>query len=374
MKQPVIERVEWARLPGRRPRLAGCNARLGTHGQDVSCALVRVTDSDGVQGWGWSAVTREAAQALLGAALPADVSAGIAEPLGPIEYPLLDLAGKRAGQPVYALVARNAHATPLTVPCYDTSLYMDDLGLADDAAAADLMAAEAVQGADRGHTAFKLKVGRGAMHMPLRQGTTRDIAVVRAVRAAIGPDAKLMIDANNGYNANLARYVLAETAPERVYWLEEPFAEDARYYAYLCEWMRREGLATFLADGEGRAAPDLVDLARDGLVAVVQYDIRRPGFTHWLTWGPRLAAVGTRAAPHNYGDPFGNYATCHLAAALPNLEMVEWDEADVMGIDAGGYVLRSGHVSVPATPGFGLELDEAIWRRNVSEHGWQVSA
>ena len=57
-------------------------------------------------------------------------------------------------------------------PCYDTSLYIDDLHLEDDGEAATLIASEAMEGAGRGHTAFKIKVGRGAMHMPLKKEQT----------------------------------------------------------------------------------------------------------------------------------------------------------------------------------------------------------
>jgi L-alanine-DL-glutamate epimerase-like enolase superfamily enzyme len=196
----------------------------------------------------------------------------------PLEYPLFDLVASRAGRPVYqlaAMLAGRAAAdlpTPFRAPCYDTSLYFDDLHLTDDAAAAALIAAEARQGYERGHRAFKIKVGRGAMHMPLEAGTRRDIAVVRAVRQAVGPAARLMLDANNGYNLNLARRVLAETADCDVFWLEEAFHEDDMLYRHLKEWMQEEKLAVLIADGEGAAAPRLMEWVHEGAVDVVQYD------------------------------------------------------------------------------------------------------
>jgi len=57
--------------------------------------------------------------------------------------------------------------------------------------------------------------------MPLEAGTARDIALIKAVRNQIGKDAVLMIDANNGYNFNLARQVLLATKECNLYWLEE---------------------------------------------------------------------------------------------------------------------------------------------------------
>ena len=60
----------------------------------------------------------------------------------PVEYPLWDLAAKRAGVPVYAMAAQaNGLVAPLApwkVPCYDTTLYFDDLHLAGDRDAAAL--------------------------------------------------------------------------------------------------------------------------------------------------------------------------------------------------------------------------------------------
>ena len=179
------------------------------------------------------------------------------------------------------------------------------------------LAAEARQGYEQGHRAFKIKVGRGARHLPLEQGTQRDIAVVRAVRAVAGAGAPVMVDANNGYNLNLTKRVLLETADCRIHWLEEPFHEDAVLYRDLREWMTKEGLAVLIADGEGEASPRLLDWAREGLVDVVQYDIISWGFTRWLALARQLADWGARSAPHNYGNGFGNYASATWPPPAP---------------------------------------------------------
>jgi L-alanine-DL-glutamate epimerase-like enolase superfamily enzyme len=301
---------------------------------------------------------------------------GVVAGYRPIEFALMDLLGKRAGLPVYALASgrKPRPEAPLQVPCYDTSLYMDDLRLSDDDAAADWMAAEAAEDWARGHRAFKAKVGRGAMHMPLEAGTRRDIAVIRAIRGAIGPSASLMLDANNGYNLGLVKQVLGETADCGIYWMEEPFHEDASYYRALKAWLQQEGLATLIADGEGDASPRLLDWAREGVVDVIQYDIRGAGFSHWLELGPQLDAWGARSAPHHYGEPLGNYLACHLAPAICGFEAVEWDEATLEAVGASAYRIVEGLVQVPDVPGFGLTLDETAFERAVSEGGWRLAA
>ena len=369
-----MQQIEWARLTGARPRSAGANARLGEHGPTVHPPIARITLSNGAIGFGWSLVTREEAAGLLGVRLD-DVfgpEMGVRGPFRALEYPLLDLAGQLAGEPVYALIGgRWARGVPARVPCYDTSLYFDDLHL-DDGDAAALIAAEAREGVERGHRAFKIKVGRGAMHMPLEAGTRRDVAVVCAVREAVGPEATLLIDANNGYNLNLAKTVLRETAAAGVSWIEEAFHEDPVLYGHLKAWLRAQGLPTLIADGEGEASPHLLEWAREGLIDVVQCDIFRPGFSWWLDAGRKLDAWGSRSAPHHYGGHYGNYAACHLAGRIERFAFVEWDEAITRGLDTSAYTIDDGMVSVPELPGFGLRLDEAVFEAAVDAHGFRV--
>ena len=376
MDNPRIISVEWARLEGRRPRAAGCNARLGEHGITVRPMIARITAEDGSSGFGACWLNREMASSLLGFPLEMlfDPSRGVRDPWRTFDYPLWDLAGQRSKKPVYALVAAMQGATPqrpFRAPCYDTSLYFDDLHLASTEAAAQLIAGESREGFERGHWAFNIKVGRGARHMPLGEGTERDIAVVRAVRKAVGPEAPIMLDANNGYNLNLAKQVLQETADCGIFWLEEPFHEDPVLYRDLREWLKAQGLAALIADGEGQASPSLLDWAREGIVDVLQYDIYGHSITYWLETGRRLDEWGARSAPHHYGGHYGNYAACHLAGAIRGFTYVEWDEATTPGLDASDYALRDGWVSVP--PGFGLALDEALFRRAVDAGGFAVS-
>jgi L-alanine-DL-glutamate epimerase-like enolase superfamily enzyme len=314
---------------------------------------------------------------VVGERLPALFSTeGGATDLGlPLDMPLWDLVARRAGQPVYALAAAMAGRTvpdTWSARCYDTSLYFDDLHLPDDDAAGALMASEALEGWRRGHRNFKVKVGRGARHMSLEAGTRRDIAVVRAVRKAVGLEGVLMIDANDGYNLNLAKRVLLETAGCHLHWIEEPMHEDPVLYGDLKAWLEAEGLSVLIADGEGRAAPQLLDWVEQGLIDVVQFDILTHGFTRWLATAHGLEQLGIRIAPHHYGLHLGNFVAAHLAAACPHFAFVEWDQTSTEGIGDSGYVLESGTIQVPGKPGFGLDLDEERFARAVRDTGFGV--
>lgn len=373
-----IVAVEWGRLEGQRPRHAGCNARLGEHGLTVGVPLARLTTDDGSTGFGHSRATAQQAQAILGCTLAELFQPGRGSTaLGsPFDFVLWDLVAKQQGVPVYALAASfvGKQATaPLRVPCYDTSLYFDDLHLTDQEEAAALIADEARQGYARSHRHFKIKVGRGARHLPLQAGTERDIAIIKAVRAAVGADAQLMIDANNGYNLNLTKQVLSTCADANIFWMEEAFHEDPILYRDLQDWLRAEGLPTLVADGEGLAAPPLLEWAKAGLVDVIQYDIHGHTFTHWLALGQQLDSWGVRSAPHHYGGHIGNYTAPHLAAAINGFTFVEWDEAATPGITAPDYVVENGMVHIPATPGFGLTLAEEPFQAAVAQQGYRAT-
>lgn len=375
MNHVRIVAVAWGVLEGTRPRSAGSNARLGPHGEQVSVPILRITTEEGTVGFGGCRATPAQATQLLGMPCAAlfQRDGGVAAAWRAFDYPLWDLAGKQAGRAVYALAAERTGTPatpPFSAPCYDTSLYFDDLHLHDDRDAAQLLAEEARAGYARGHRAFKIKVGRGARHMPLAQGIRRDIAVVHAVRNAVGAKAVLMLDANNGYNLNLAKAVLEATSDCAIFWLEEAFHEDDILYQDLRAWLLGRNMATLIADGEGQADPRLLDWARAGLVDVVQYDIFSHGFTNWLALGKQLDAWNIRSAPHHYGGHYGNYAAGHLAGATQGFSFVEWDEATVPGLDTSQYQVVEGRVLIPDVPGFGIALDHERFEHVVARTGF----
>ena len=375
-----IASIEWGTLTGRRPRLAGYNARKkDDHGWEATIPLARITTADGAAGFGLSSLSPQQAESYLEKPLDELITAenGVDQTAFAIEYPLWDLLGHSTGRPVYRILADRAgkNATePLRVPCYDTTLLIDDLHLPTHEEGAALIASEARFGYENGHRAFKIKVGRGARHMPLEEGNRRDIAVVRAVRAAVGPDAVILIDANNGYTLNIAKHILSQTAGCNLFWLEEAFHEDDELYEDLHAWIEREGLSVLIADGEGAASPRLLDYARRGIVDVIQYDIFSYGLTKWMQTAPKLDAWNVRTAPHHYGRHLGNFVSGHLAPAVENFAFVEWDELSTPGLDSSAYAVDEGLVTLPDAPGFGLKLDESLFQQAVKENGFVVKS
>jgi L-rhamnonate dehydratase len=207
----------------------------------------------------------------------------------------------------------------------------------------------------------------------LEAGIRRDIAVIRAVADAVGRDCPLMLDANNGYNLNITKTVLGETADLNIFWMEEAFHEDPVLYRELKTWRDANGLKFRIADGEGDASPHLLRWADEGLIEVVQYDIFGYGFSAWLTLGQRLDRINVLSAAHHYGAFVGNFISGHLAGALPNFAFVEWDEASAPWLDASAYQVVNGQVTLTDAPGFGLTLDHAAFEAEAARTGFRVA-
>jgi L-rhamnonate dehydratase len=376
-----IARIEWGVLEGTRPHPLGKNARLPEHGATVRVPLCRITTTDGAQGIGPSRLSKDLAYQAVGLSVAALFSpeAGTQEAWMGLDYPLWDLAGVQAGMAVYQLAGDGAATSslqPPTVACYDTSLYFDELlpdaDGAGDARGAEVVAAEAAAGYAAGHRAFKVKVGRGARWMSPAAGLDRDVAVMTAVREAIGPDCVLLADANNGFTLNGAQEFLERTADLGLGWLEEPFHEDEVLLEALRAWVDRGNLRVELADGESATLDEGLRLAGRGFIDVVQADILAASFSRWRRAGVSLDAMGVGSAPHHFGLYLGNYVSGHLAGAISGLRYVEWDEARVPGIEAPGYRFAEGCLTLASAPGFGIELDEETYRSAVGAGGFDI--
>ena len=111
MRAARIASIEWGTLVGRRPRLAGYNARKkDDHGWETPISLARLTTADGATGFGLSNLSHEQAELFVGTALDELITAanGVVDRAFVLENPLWDLLGQRAGRPVYRILADSA--------------------------------------------------------------------------------------------------------------------------------------------------------------------------------------------------------------------------------------------------------------------------
>jgi L-alanine-DL-glutamate epimerase-like enolase superfamily enzyme len=279
-----------------------------------------------------------------------------------LDGPLFDLIGKLEGKPAWQLIG---DAVRDDVEAYDGTLYFSDVWFQDRGARA--VVEEAEEAARKGYPALKLKVGRGWRWMEKEEGLRRDIEVVKEVRRAVGPDVRLLVDANNGYRRDPedAWRLLEATAEDGLYFLEEPYPEDVAEYGRLKDRIQAAGLDTLIADGENLTHPEPFApyLEPRRLIDVLQLDIRRGGILGNLRLARMGEPVGAVTVPHNWGSQVGLFMSLHFAKAVPNVAAAEDDRSTMDAIVAEGYEFRRGRYTVSDAPGLGIRVDEETYER-----------
>jgi L-alanine-DL-glutamate epimerase-like enolase superfamily enzyme len=201
------------------------------------------------------------------------------------------------------------------------------------------------------------------------------IAVVRAVREAIGTEMELLVDANQGWRMphdtspswsfDTALAVARALAEIGVYWLEEPL--DRHDFDGLAELRRQSGVR--IAGGEGaRERVELQEYLRHGSLDVYQPDVAWSiGVAGARSIASQAAAAGLMYTPHTWGDGLTLLANLHAAAAFSNAPFVEYAyDPPWWTPERRDFVLRTpifaddGWIDLGDAPGLGVEID---WSR-----------
>ncbi|MCC7494956.1 MAG: mandelate racemase/muconate lactonizing enzyme family protein [Fimbriimonadaceae bacterium] len=270
--------------------------------------------------------------------------------LSGLDLALWDLQGKALGVPVSTLLGG---ARVDRVEAYATGMYFTRGGQQ-----ASKLAEEAAHYVGQGFRAVKMKVGLGL---------AADLANVRAVRRAIGPDIRLAIDANHAFSARAAIELGLHAAVEGLWWFEEPVApEDLDGYADVRAALQPQGVA--IAGGECEATRfGFRDLCVRRCVDLLQPDLGAAGgFTAGLQIAALAGAFGLELRPHTWGSAVAVAAALQFLAALPETpgalvpgeRWLELDQTENPLRDEliPGFPERDGPwVKVPDGPGLGIE-------------------
>jgi L-alanine-DL-glutamate epimerase-like enolase superfamily enzyme len=315
--------------------------------------LLRVRDADGVVG--------------LGEAVPLSLRGGVGltEVVRELEAWAEGQASEELSAPSLCAV-RTAEADLLgrrqgdqgrggdAVPCNATLV----------AGAPGAVAADAESWAADGFTTFKLKLGAESVKKDVEQpfSQTRDSAdveQVRAVREAVGPEARIRVDVNAAWDLETAKRRLGELEPFGIELAEQPVGT--------LEEMAELGAATSIplaADesvaslGEAERAASLGACAYTGIklskvggpeAALAIADVL-PAFITSALDGPVGIAAGAQVALSLAETT--NPERLHLAHGLATQRLFAETIASV------GCELRDGMLHLPPGPGLGVEIDE----------------
>ena len=283
--------------------------------------------------------------------LPVDLAAAAA--VSAIDHALWDIAGRRAGQSVAAMLGGPRRAT---VPLY-ANINRRTVDRRPESFAASACAALAA-----GFTAVKIApFDEMTPGLPVAAGAIGPgLDRIAAARAAIGPDCDLLVDCHWRLTEPTAVEVIRAAAAQAVYWVECPLPETDDALSAL---RRLRGLANArgvrLAGCElGIGAAGFAPFLRAGAYDVMMPDVKYVGgLAEMLRLSDSFAQAKIGFSPHNPTGPICHAVSLHVCAAAPSLDRLEvqFDETDLFGALAGNALPHAcGGISALPTEAAGL--------------------
>lgn len=258
-----------------------------------------------------------------------------------IDLALYDAVGKVLEQPVHMLLGGKVRdRIPIA--------WVVGIGPLDD------MVEEAVTHVRKGFATVKLKIGKEPK---------KDLDLVREVRRAIGPDVKLRVDANQGYDVATAIRVLRKMEPYDLELVEQPVP------AWNILGMAEVAAALDVpieADESMFDHHDAMSLIRLRACDIINIKVLKPG---GLYPSKKVAAVCEAAgitclvgSMVEFGP--GTAAGLHFAAAHHVVQHACEPvgpllfQRDVIEEELGMPAITDGCLPVPTTPGLGITIRE----------------
>ncbi len=257
-----------------------------------------------------------------------------------------DIRGKWANAPVYRLLGGPTRAR---IPVYASML-----GFSVEPEQA---AARAREYTEKGYRAQKWFFRASPAEGP--RGVERNVALVKSVREAMGPEPDLMLDCWMSWDLRYARLIAPRIAPYNPRWIEEPVLPD-KYD--ICAQIRRS-MPFPVSNGEHEYTRwGFRRLLEAGAQDILQPDIYwAGGITETVKISALASAYDIEVIPHGHST----HATAHLIASRPpNLcpiqeYLVKWNiihqfflKHKIEPVD--------GFIELPRWPGLGLEIDEDL--------------
>jgi len=321
--------------------------------------LVRLRTGDGLVGWGeaspYAPITGEtqASCLVMGkrlaevvrarnvfdlARIVADmdaVTAGNPSIKAALEMGLWDLCGKLTHQPICHLLGRYRESFET-----DRTVYLDE---------PPAMAEKAKEVVREGYKVVKVKVG---------QSPELDMARVHAIRAAVGAKVRIRIDANQGWTRDEALKVLRSLERLDIELCEQPVASS--------DW---EGLRQvsqhspipIMADESVHSPSDAIECVRRAAAGLINIKLMKSG---GILQSMRIAAIAEAAhlqcmLGSMVETRLALTAAAHVVSAQRCVVYADLDTFTEHKIDpvVGGMQVKDGLVTLPGTPGLGLDVD-----------------
>jgi L-alanine-DL-glutamate epimerase-like enolase superfamily enzyme len=247
-----------------------------------------------------------------------------------VDVALWDLRARRLGRPLWRLLGGSDPRVRAYAGGIDLQFPLDRLQRQTE------------ENLARGFRAIKMKVGRPHL--------AEDVARVRALRAQLGPELPLMVDANMRWTADEAIRASRAFAEHDVYWLEEPTIPDdvAGHVRVL-----REGALPVAAGENLHTLHEFARLIDAGGVSFPEPDVSNcGGITVWLKVAHLAEAHNLPVTSHGVHD-----LHVHLLAAVPNASFLEAHGFGLERFLTEPLRIQDGIARAPERPGHGVAFD-----------------
>jgi galactonate dehydratase len=273
-----------------------------------------------------------------------------------VDIALWDIRGKALGRPIYDLLGGRFH----------DRLILYSNGWFAGCSTPEDFARAAVATVAAGHSAIKLDPFRGghtylsryaAGYPPDEEGTA--IAIVAAIREAVGPGVEIYIDAHGRFDLPTAIRLANALAPHRIGWFEEPVPPENA--AALRGFREATGVAVCVGE-RLYTRWQFREVLAGGLAEYLMPDIiRTGGISEMKKIATMAEAFFVPISPHDATGPITLIAGAHVMMGTPNFHRLEiayselprYQEALTPPLD-----LRGGHMYVSDRPGLGHDLRE----------------
>ncbi|MBI2190851.1 MAG: galactonate dehydratase [Planctomycetes bacterium] len=264
-----------------------------------------------------------------------------------IEQALWDITGKAFGQPVYRLLG-GACRDRIRCYCHGAAPHVREI-------------------MGRGWKAIKTGAGGygkdGRFHEETVIADT--VANIAGMREAGGDSLAILVDCHGRFRPALALRLIRALEPYRLFFLEEPVPPDnVEAYRRISEC----GSPMDIATGERLFTRwGFRTLIEEQYVDVIQPDVTHCGGISELRKIAAMAEIyHIQVAPHNPNGPLCTAASVHVAASLPNFNILEYHDSGPLRdeIQVGPAMKPvEGYIELPTRPGLGVELDEERLKR-----------
>lgn len=279
--------------------------------------------------------------------------------LSAIEMACWDIIGKAANQPIYNLLGGRYHDK---LRAY---AYMPTEGVWENPEKAGEIAAQLVA---EGNTACKLDPFMPYFPLPrdFPLKTIRHAAkIFRCIRDAVGDDLEIGIGTHGQFSTAGAIRVASILEEFNPFWFEEPVPPEN------VDEMARVAAHTSIpiASGERLVTKyEFAELLIKQAAQIIQLDVGQCG---GILESKKIAGMAeahyAMIAPHMYVGPISAAAAIQLDTCSPNFLIQEYNVNDLHSeIFVEPIKFERGFITPPTGPGLGVELDERVVKRQLS--------